>query len=835
MMSSVVSLCGLFPETALWSRRALGRLRQRKARSGETSPRQGLKNVASVVEWLRGKGVDVGPTLPEVRQFSHGQSNPTYVLRWDSRAVVLRKQPSGKLLKGAHDVGREYALAVDLSSSGVPAPRALGYCADPELLGTEFWCYDYVPGRHFKDAYLEEASREERAELVLAAARAAAALHSAEPSAALVERLGGKKKDPYLERQVRTWTRQYTSADERLGVKPSALFESVSSRLGDAVASAGADVAEADCVCVAHGDFRCDNMIFARDAPRVDAVLDWELGALGHPVSDLAYLCMPYDIPPLPFGPMSGFLGLDLMHHGLPPRLQVERAYVDSVSRPEVKEVVLRALPHVDLFGAVAYFRLASIVRGVYARARQGNAAASNAQLVGSLSVSLLGVSRDLLAKRGDGGGAFGRQRARYSTDVRRRVRDFVDTKILPIEAEILERSYASKQNDRWVPAPELEDLKARAKALGLWNLFLLSGDGPYQLSSDAYPGGGLQSLAEYAPVCEEMGRSLLAPEVFNCSAPDTGNMEVLAQFGTEEQKARWLGPLLAGDIRSCYAMTEPAVASSDPTNLRATIVDRGDGSVSVSGAKWWTSGAMDPRCAVCIFMGRAEGLLPADAPRHARHSMVLVPMDKVKVIRPLRVFGFDDAPHGHAEIEVEDVVLDKGEALLSHHGDAFRIAQARLGPGRVHHCMRTIGAVERSLELTKRRVKERVAFGRPLADMGSIRADLARARIHLDMARHLVLHCARSIDLVGNKKARKDIAMIKVAVPTMACTVLDSLMQMWGAMGLSTDVPLAHFYSSARVLRQADGSDEVHLETIAKLELRDHDEEKGTPRGRPS
>lgn len=793
--------------------------------------RQQFGDIGLLLQWLRSTtGLSFSADKVQVSQFSHGQSNPTYVLRCgDQTPVVVRKQPSGALLKGAHDVGREYALATALRQKGVPAPKALGYCEDVNVVGTKFWCYEYVAGRHFKDAYLEEAAISERPELILSAAQTAALLHSCEPPAELVTRLGGKKQGSYLERQVRTWTKQYVSADEKLGA-PTTKAEEVSTALMRAVFEAGDCVNEGDVLCVAHGDLRCDNMIYEKDSCRVAAVLDWELGTIGHPASDLAYLCMPYDIPPLPAGPMSGYAGLDLERHGIPTRSNLEKAYVNALSRPAVADVVHRAIPHLDLFGAIAYFRLASIVRGVYARAKLGNAAASNAAFVGSLAHSLLDVSAGLERRHRRIGG----QRRTISThageEIRRRVRNFVDAKIIPLEAELLERSYCGGGfGAKWVVAPELENLKAEAKHEGLWNLFLLSPEhtqdhpGPYQLATPEYPGGGLTSLEEYASICEEMGRSILAAECFNCSAPDTGNMEVLAQFGTPEQKVKWLRPLLEGQIRSCYAMTEPAVASSDPTNLRASIRDVGDGTIVVSGRKWWTSGANDPRCAVCIFMGRAEGL-PGDTPKHARHSMVLVPMDKVHIERSLRVFGFDDAPHGHSEIVLNDVVLDKQSAIIAGHGDAFRIAQARLGPGRVHHCMRAVGACERALDLTKARVKSRIAFGQPIAEAGTVRADLARARISIDQARLLVHHCAKVIDTLGNKAARKHIAMIKVAVPNIACHVLDSLMQMWGGAGLSTDTPLAHMYAQARTLRQADGPDEVHLETIAKLELKGGD-----------
>src|SRR5579863_4352071 len=381
----------------------------------------------------------------------------------------------------------------------------------------------------------------------------------------------------------------------------------------------------------------------------------------------------------------------------------------------------------------------------------------------------------------------------------------FMDREVYPAE-QVFEREL-NEAPSRWQIPPVMEELKKKARAEGLWNLFL----------PESEYGAGLTNL-EYAPLCEIMGRSPIAPEAFNCSAPDTGNMETLVRYATPAQQGRWLKPLLAGEIRSSFAMTEPAVASSDATNIEASIRREGNSSYVINARKWWTSGAMDPRCKIFILMGKTD----PNAPRHQQQSMILVPRDApgVKVVRPLTVFGYDDAPHGHAEVEFKDVRVPAENILLGE-GRGFEIAQGRLGPGRIHHCMRMIGLAERSLEAMCARVKSRVAFGRPLADQGVWMERIAQSRIEIEQSRLLTLKAAHMMDTVGNKAAQAEIAMIKVVAPRMVLAVVDRAIQAHGGAGVSGDFGLAYAWARSRVMRIVDGPDEVHKRAVARVELR--------------
>jgi acyl-CoA dehydrogenase len=388
--------------------------------------------------------------------------------------------------------------------------------------------------------------------------------------------------------------------------------------------------------------------------------------------------------------------------------------------------------------------------------------------------------------------------------DLQQKITDFMNAYVY--EAEDIYKKQV-EEGGRWCIPQIMEDLKSKAKSEGLWNLFL----------PDSDLGAGLTNT-EYAPLCEIMGRSPIGAEVFNCSAPDTGNMEVLVRYGTDDQKKEWLTPLLNGEIRSAFAMTEPDVASSDASNIQASIVRDGDNYV-INAKKWWTSGAMDPRCKIMIFMGKTD----PNADKYKQQSMILVPFNTpgVKVLRHLPVFGYDHAPHGHAEVEFKDVKVPVSNILLGE-GRGFEIAQGRLGPGRIHHCMRLIGQAERALELMISRAKSRVAFGKPIAQQGVVMNAIADSRAEIEQARLLVLKTAYMMDTVGNKIARKEISMIKVVAPNMATRVIDRAIQVHGGGGVTSDFPLSYAYGYARALRLADGPDEVHNMSVAKLEMRD-------------
>ena len=572
-----------------------------------------------------------------------------------------------------------------------------------------------------------------------------------------------------------------------------------------------------------HGDYRIDNMMFSHSSGDVAAILDWELSTIGDPLADVAYNFTVYYIPP-GNSILKGIKGS--IPAGVPSLSEALDIYYKKIASSG-KSAGDLSIADFEYYVAFSFFRVCAILQGVYKRSLQGNASAANASGALALAKETAKIGASVLRHHRNGAmisrrsfhshrsipAAFDEAINARAKDLLHRSSEFLRERLVPVESEIWNHMETSP--DRWTRVhPLMESLKSQARERGLWNLFM-----PVETDQGKF-GAGLSNL-EYAPIAELTGFiSPLAPEILNCNAPDTGNMEVLARYGSPAQQKQWLLPLLDGSIRSCFAMTEPEVASSDATNMRATIERRGD-TLVLSGHKWWISGAMDPRCKLCIFMGRTAGDL-SSIPLHRRHSMVLVPMDSkgIRIVRPMTVMGYADAPHGHAEMYFDDVEVPVENFVLGE-GRGFEIAQGRLGPGRIHHCMRLIGMAEKALKLMCERVTSRVAFGRRLSEQGVIREHIALSKVEIHQARLLCLNAALAMDRFGNKAAREEIAAIKVVAPRMAKAVIDRAIQSHGGMGLSQDTPLAYLWSSARVLQLADGPDEVHLETLAKHELK--------------
>ncbi|GCB69367.1 hypothetical protein scyTo_0008370 [Scyliorhinus torazame] len=704
--------------------------------------------------------------------------------------VCAEEETPGTLLKGAHQVGREYRVQKALSEVGFPVPTPLLFVDDCSIIGTDFYVMEHVQGRIFRDMTIPGVSPAERAALYFAMIVTFARLHSTDWKALGLQGYG--KEHDYSKRQVLTWTAQYKAAVTDDIPAMNELAEWLANNLPDNEQQA----------TIIHGDFRIENLIFHPTEARVVALLDWELSTIGNPIADLAYACIPFYWP----------RGMSFPGQNSNSVLQD----VEGIPRCEELIIVYRRcrglstpLLNWNFFLALSFFKIASIAQGVYARFLLRNASAENAHVYGETTKPLAEAGLRISNRNTD---LFSMTKSLFRPSVEGQhvlgqLKEFTERHLYPAEQEVAEY-YAANEHSalRWQKPPVLQTLKHKAKALGLWNLFLPAVSGLSQL--------------DYAFIAEETGRCFFAPEIFNCQAPDTGNMEVLHLYGTEGQKEEWLEPLLNGEIHSCFCMTEPDVASSDATNIECSIRRDGESYVII-GKKWWSSGAGNPDCKIAIVMGKTEN---KHFPRHKQHSMILVPMDTpgVKVNRSLRVFGYDDAFHGgHFEIHFDNVRVPVSNILLGE-GRGFEIAQGRLGPGRIHHCMRTIGTAERALEMMCQRATQRKTFGKKLFEHEVIAHWIAECRIAIEQARLLTLEAARAVDTLGTAAARKEIAMIKVVAPRMACKVVDCAIQVHGGGGVSEDFPLAHMYSMVRTLRIADGPDEVHLSAIAKLELRE-------------
>ncbi|KAF8038264.1 hypothetical protein BT93_B0960 [Corymbia citriodora subsp. variegata] len=793
-------------------------------------------------------GFPLSPSTFAVSQFGHGQSNPTFLMEVGSggelKRYVVRKKPPGVLLESAHAVEREFQVLQALGArTKVPVPKVFCLCTDPTVIGTAFYIMEYLEGRIFMDPGLPGVLPGSRRAIYGATAKALASLHSANVDAIGLGKFG--RKDSYCKRQVERWAKQYiASTGEGKPERNPKMFELIN-WLRQHIPPEDSSGATAGIV---HGDFRLDNLIFHPLEDRVIGILDWELSTLGNQMCDVAYCCMPY-ITDHKSGQARLGQGFELS--GIPEGIPSMAEYLAEYCSASGKSWPAAAW---KFYMAFSFFRGASIYTGVYSRWIMGNASGGErARHAGQIANDLIDFAWAFIEQKSvlpehpppvprylssftprnyGGEGSFSLEGGRFVPNekvlnLRNKLIKFMEDHIYPLESEFYR---LSQSNLRWTIHPEEERLKELAKREGLWNLWipldsaarareLISEGKGYAFSSEVYDqllGAGLSNL-EYGYLCEIMGRSVWAPQIFNCGAPDTGNMEVLLRYGNKDQLNEWLIPLLEGKIRSGFAMTEPQVASSDATNIECSIRRSGD-SYIINGRKWWTSGAMDPRCRILIVMGKTD----FSAAKHKQQSMILVDMKSpgVHVERPLMVFGFDDAPHGHAEISFENVCVPAENILLGE-GRGFEIAQGRLGPGRLHHCMRLIGAAERGMQMMAQRALERKVFGKLIAEQGSFLSDIAKCRIELERTRLLVLEAADQLDRLGNKKARGTIAMAKVAAPNMALKVLDMAMQVHGGAGLSSDTVLSHLWATSRTLRIADGPDEVHLGTIAKLELR--------------
>uniref|UniRef100_A0A0E0AP87 Acyl-CoA dehydrogenase n=1 Tax=Oryza glumipatula TaxID=40148 RepID=A0A0E0AP87_9ORYZ len=784
-------------------------------------------------------------------QFGHGQSNPTYCIEASAPGgvtarYVLRKKPPGAILQSAHAVEREFQVLKALGTyTDVPVPKVFCLCTDASVIGTPFYIMEHLEGLIYPDNKLTGVTPTKRKTIYLAAAETLAAIHKVDVTAIGLQKYG--RRDNYCKRQVERWGRQYLSSTGE--GKPARyqkmldLAHWLKEHIPKEDSSAGFGTG------LVHGDYRVDNLVFHPTEDRVIGVLDWELSTLGNQMCDVAYSSLPYIIDATTStGYSYGGFEYTGIPDGIPPLEEYLAAYCSISARPW-------PAASWKFYVAFSLFRGASIYAGVYHRWTMGNASGGErARFSGKIANAMVDRAWDIINRenvlreqpargmhvsngpsqefqRKHEGSISTKDQGKFVPSekvmqLRNKLMKFMEDYIYPMESEFYKRAHSTS---RWTIHPEEEKLKALAKREGLWNLFipldsaarareLLFEDmshGSPGSSEELLLGAGLTNL-EYGYLCEIMGRSIWAPQIFNCGPPDTGNMEVLLRYGTKEQQKQWLVPLLEGKIRSGFAMTEPQVASSDATNIECSISRQGDFYV-INGTKWWTSGAMDPRCQILVLMGKTD----FSAPKHKQQSMILVDVKTpgVQIRRPLLVFGFDDAPHGHAEITFENVRVPATNILLGE-GRGFEIAQGRLGPGRLHHCMRLIGAAERGMNLMVERALSRTTFGKKIAQHGSFLADLAKCRVELEQARLLVLEAADQLDRHGNKKARGILAMAKVAAPNMALKVLDMAMQVHGGAGLSSDTVLSHLWATARTLRIADGPDEVHLGTIAKLEL---------------
>eukprot|EP00818_Percolomonas_sp_WS_P003256 CAMPEP_0117446762 /NCGR_PEP_ID=MMETSP0759-20121206/6515_1 /TAXON_ID=63605 /ORGANISM="Percolomonas cosmopolitus, Strain WS" /LENGTH=806 /DNA_ID=CAMNT_0005239053 /DNA_START=35 /DNA_END=2452 /DNA_ORIENTATION=- len=785
------------------------------------------KEQGSAVEGCSAKMPQCLADIRLIEQFtSRGQSNPSYLMKCGNGAkFVLRKKPAGKLLKGAHQVQREYVIMKQLGSQSVgsipvpfPVPKMIHCCEDENVIGTDFFIMEFVEGRIYDNMNMEGLEKQQieqgdhkkghhpvnshqhtlshtKNRMLQEMVHTLAHLHSIDYTKIGLSSYGRTTQDPndYFRRQIHVWTRQYRHAETHTIDAVNKLID----WLGNGENIPTQNDPKFNRHTIVHGDYKVDNICFEKfPSTKVAAVLDWELSTIGHPMADLAYFCLFYHLP----ASMGGMDHSDRSQQLTTTQNQVIDMYSKAVgARNPVKSFYF--------YVVFSIFRLVGIVQGVYKRSLQGNASSSRARALGRLVEPMAEVAWQMVMDNDEhlpmnSGGVSFRNSLSFENGLKKKLIRFMREHVYP--AESIYAKQMEEYGRAWKELPIIEELKSKAKAVGLWNLFL---------PRDSPHGAGLSNL-EYMSLAEEMGKVLWSAQVFNCNAPDSGNMELLEMFGSEEQKEKYLNPLLSGEVRSCFSMTEPAVASSDARNIECRIEKSGDGSsYVVNGRKWYITGAGHPQCAFSIVMGKTD----PNADAYRQQTMIIVPMDNpgVKVERAMDVFGHYDEPFGHCVVSFTNVRVP-AKNILGGEGRGFELAQKRLGPGRIHHCARCIGFTQRALDRTCERAQKRVAFGSTLSKNPLIASYIAQSEIELEQARLLVTKCAHDIDLYGNKKCRSLIAQIKIAVPQMSCRVIDRCMQIFGAAGLSRQASgLPDWYVAARSLRVADGPDEVHMHTV--------------------